>query len=84
MERIQGEHKQQLQKLAAELSWADPLQVLARGYGMVSNAPHGAPIQSAKAVEKEQPLFVEFIDGMVHCRVEDIKLTDKRQYRLKK
>ena len=79
IEKIQEEKNQRLQRCAAELSLINPLDVFARGYGMVSSERHGAPLKRAADAVENQPLFVEFVDGTVHCCVEKVTLTKRQE-----
>lgn len=76
---VQAKEEKQLQfqKQAMRLSMADPLQVLARGYGIASLSPGGAPIKSSQDLKVEESLYLQLVDGEVHCKVEEVWPSEK-------
>lgn len=63
--------QQEFKQLATMLAMVDPLQVLARGYGISSKELHGPPIKSVMEVGVAQPLFLELVDGVICCEVKE-------------
>lgn len=64
--RLQAAQKQ-LRYSAALCASLNPMQVLARGYGIVRK--HGAVIQSAAQAKQDEQISVQLQDGVLYCKV---------------
>jgi exodeoxyribonuclease VII large subunit len=62
--------KSSLERLAMNLNALSPLNVLSRGYALVSDAANGKVMRSAKDVKKGTQLNLRFNDGEVKVRSE--------------
>lgn len=76
METVKEEKQMQFQKQAMRLSLSDPMQILAKGYGIASKQLYGVPVKSISEIATKESLYLQMIDGVIHCKVEQVALAD--------
>lgn len=77
METVKEEKQMQFQRQAMRLSLSDPMQILAKGYGIASRKPHGVPIKSVCDLQTDAAVYLQLIDGTAHCQVVATSIEDK-------
>jgi len=67
---IQNRHNQRFNEAVIRLEGLNPLQLLRRGYSVVSRRDNGAIVNSVRAIEKNMALAIRVFDGTFIARVE--------------
>lgn len=73
MKVILERNHQRFALLAGQLNSLSPLQVLSRGYSIVTDRESGQVVYSTEQVERGDPLNIRLSDGEVSATVTEIK-----------
>lgn len=74
LERKLTEQEQKIRRLAAALDALSPLQVLSRGYAMVTEESGERPLTSVAELSTGQAVRLHMRDGRLLCRIEEKEL----------
>src|SRR5690625_2634745 len=77
--RIMHEHEKRVHHLIEKLTLLNPLEIMKRGYS-ITYSTEGKIVSSKSEVKKDEKINIRMVDGIVSCKVLDVKelSNDKR------
>jgi exodeoxyribonuclease VII large subunit len=76
VERVITDKLSNLRNMSGKLNALSPLNVLSRGYGVIRQNKDGQIIRTVKNIKKNDTLEIEITDGIIDCKVQNVKQKD--------